>query len=103
MTNAQATPEPEIIPPGQSVPMGTSYPWRRVLFSIAFAFGAVFATWLIVFAAVVQFVLRAIDGAPSERLARFGNRMGAWLRDIAAYMTFAREGEPWPFAEFPRE
>lgn len=103
MNTAHTSPEPEIIPPGQSVPVGASFPWKRLLLSIAFGFAAAFALWLFIFAAIMQFILRAVDGAPSERLSRFGKRTGAYLRDIAAYMTFAREEEPWPFADFPKE
>lgn len=103
MSTAQSTPEPEIIPPGQSVPVSTGYPWKRLLLSIVFGFAAALSLWVIVFAAVMQFILRGVDGEPSERLARFGKRMGAYVRDVAAFMTFAREEAPWPMSDFPKE
>ena len=53
------------------------------------------------FIAVAQFVLRIFDADASDDLRVFGERLGRYMGEMAAYVSFAREEAPFPFSRFP--
>ena len=78
------------------------YPFRRLLIAV-FLFAMLWLSfWAALFAAAAQFILRAVDADASEDLGRFGGRLGVYMSEIVAYMTFARETAPFPFSGFPK-
>lgn len=77
------------------------YPWRRLLLSVLFFALMWLSLWALVFIAIAQFVLRIFDADASDDLRGFGARLGQYVAEMAAYVVFARETAPFPFAPFP--
>ncbi len=50
---------------------------------------------------MVQFLITLLSDTPNARLASFGRSLGNYLRQIAAFLTFAAEEIPFPFSEWP--
>lgn len=98
-----ASPAENGLTPSAGEPKAASgYPFRKLLISV-FLFAMLWlAFWAALFVAVAQFVLRAFDSDASEDLGRFGGRLGVYMGELVAYMTFARETAPFPFAAFPK-
>ncbi|EYC51308.1 glucose-1-phosphate thymidylyltransferase [Hylemonella gracilis str. Niagara R] len=51
--------------------------------------------------ALVQLLLSIASDAPNERLRHFGRALGHYLRQIAHYLSFARDEAPFPFSDWP--
>ena len=51
--------------------------------------------------AVIQFIF-ALMGGPNERLTAFGGSLAQYLRQVAAYITYATDEMPFPFSDWPR-
>lgn len=49
---------------------------------------------------IVQFIF-ALMGGPNERLTVFGSSLAQYLRQIAAYITYASDEMPFPFSDWP--
>ena len=80
----------------------SGYPFRKLLISV-FLFAMLWlAFWAAVFVTIAQFVLRIFDADASGDLRSFGARLGVYMGELVAYMTFARETAPFPFAAFPK-
>ena len=75
--------------------------WGRLLYMILFALVFNIAELVLGLVAIVQFLFRLITGAPDERLRQFGVSLGAYLRQIVLFQTFASEDRPFPFAPWP--
>ncbi|BCW89804.1 hypothetical protein sos41_29720 [Alphaproteobacteria bacterium SO-S41] len=82
-------------------PTRGAYPFKRLLFSVLFLGLLWLSLWAIFFIAVAQFVLRIFDADASDDLRAFGGRLGRYMGEMAAYVSFAREEAPFPFARFP--
>ena len=82
-------------------PARAAYPFKRLLFSVLFLALLWLSLWAIFFIAVAQFVLRIFDADASDDLRVFGGRLGRYMGEMAAYVSFAREEAPFPFARFP--
>lgn len=59
------------------------------------------ATTVLFALALVQLLLSIASDAPNERLRHFGRALGRYLRQIADYLSFARDEAPFPFSEWP--
>lgn len=51
--------------------------------------------------AVIQFILALLSDVPNERLSMLGRNLAIYLRQIAAFLTFASEELPFPFSDWP--
>ena len=78
------------------------YPWRRLLLSVLFFALMWLSLWALAFIAIAQFVLRIFDADAGVDLRGHGARLGRYIAQMAAYVVFAREDAPFPFARFPR-
>lgn len=90
-------------PPASQQPerAADGYPFRKLLISV-FMFAMLWLTfWAALFVAIAQFVLRIFDAGASQDLRHFGGRLGVYMGQLVAYMTFARDEAPFPFASFP--
>lgn len=73
----------------------------RTLSMLLFAVVFWILGWTLAVTAVVQLLLRLLNGRPQAELARFGASLGAYAQQVIAYLTFASEAAPWPFAAWP--
>lgn len=89
--------------PSSGKPQTTrGYPFRKLLISVFMLAMLWLSFWAAVFVSVAQFVLRAFDSDASQDLRTFGARLGAYMGELVAYITFARENAPFPFSAFPK-
>lgn len=75
--------------------------WLRVLFMILMALAFNLAATIVGVLAVVQILLTLINSESNERLRRFGQGLGMYLRQIADFLSFATEEVPFPFNDWP--
>ncbi len=109
MTEADPFPQPRPTPRDAAAANGAThgggtrgYPWKRALLAIGFLFVSVAVWWIVLFAAIAQFVLRAFDERASEDLRRFVRGLGAYFAHIAEYVTLGRDDAPFPIGPWPR-
>lgn len=73
----------------------------RVVFMVLMGLAFYLSTTVLLALALVQLLLSIVSDAPNERLTHFGRALGRYLRQIAEYLSFAREEPPFPFSEWP--
>jgi hypothetical protein len=77
--------------------------WLRLVYMLVLTVAFNIAE-LVIFAVVVfQFLSSLISGRSNEQLQCFGRNAGSYLRDIVAYLTFATDDKPYPFAPWPND
>ncbi len=84
-------------------PRLSDYPLKRLVFSVLFLALLWLGFWAALFIAIAQFAIRIFDEDASDDLRRFGARLGRFMGQAVAYMTFARVEAPFPFSRFPSD
>lgn len=74
----------------------------RLVWTILFALGWQLAELLLMLVVLIQFLHRVFKGRLHRGLLEFGDSLAQFLGHSAAYLTFASEEKPWPFAPWPR-
>jgi len=98
-----ANPTAELPPsPPPAVVPHPPFPIVRVLYAVGFGFIAWFVLHILFFLAVVQIVMIAINGRANEELKNFCSTLIQYERELFAYITFARDEQPFPLGPFPR-
>ena len=77
--------------------------WLRLVFMIVLSVAYSVAELVTLAVVVFQFVASLFTGKPNDHLARFGRNLARYFQQIIAYMTFATEEKPFPFAPWPDE
>ncbi len=75
--------------------------WVRGLVMLLMALAYQLGSTLLLFVAVIQFVLVLVRDAPNTRLSGFGRSLGRYQGQVASYVSFATEEAPFPFADWP--
>ena len=75
--------------------------WLRAVYMILFGVAFDLAELVVGAIALVQFLFALFSGRPVDRLALFGAQLAAWIGEIVAFLTFASEALPFPFAPWP--
>ncbi|SCY55899.1 DUF4389 domain-containing protein [Thiohalorhabdus denitrificans] len=75
--------------------------WIRGLYMLLFALIFNLAELVLAAVALFQFAAHLLAGKPNTRLRDFGAKLGAYLQEIAAFLTYASEDRPFPFAPWP--
>ena len=75
--------------------------WIRALYMVLFGVAFYVAEFVLIFVAVVQFLFKLFGGSTLARLEAFGAQLAAYMRDVVAFLTFASEEKPFPFAAWP--
>ncbi len=76
--------------------------WMRLLYMLLFA-AILYVTMIVTGAVVViNFLVKLITGVPNAELTRFGGTLAQFIRDVVAFLTFASETMPFPFAPWPQ-
>ncbi|MFO6421710.1 DUF4389 domain-containing protein [Hylemonella sp. W303a] len=73
----------------------------RVIYMVLMGLALHLAVTLLFAVALVQLLLSIASDESNERLRRFGRGLGRYLRQIADFLSFAREDVPFPFNEWP--
>jgi len=81
----------------------TPFPAARLLFAIGYGFIAWVVLHVMFVLAVVQFVMVAINGRANDEIKAFSASLAQYEWELLAYMTFARDDQPFPFGRpFPK-
>lgn len=75
--------------------------WVRAVWMILFAVALYVTEFVLAAVAIVQFLSALIAGRPFDRLAEFGAQLAQWIGEVVAFLTFASEAKPFPFAPWP--
>ncbi|HXU92779.1 MAG TPA: DUF4389 domain-containing protein [Gallionella sp.] len=75
--------------------------WLRGLFMLLMLLVLHVGGTVLLIAAVIQFVIALLNGAPNERLIAFGRNLSSYFRQIILFLTFDSEEIPFPFSEWP--
>lgn len=75
--------------------------WARGGYGLLFLIAMEISRVVLAFAAVLQFLLTLINGKPNAFLVSFGRSLSIWLAETSAFLTFATEKKPFPFAPWP--
>lgn len=75
--------------------------WVRGLFMVLMAIVYQLCGTLLFVLAVIQFLLALLSDGPNVRLLSFGRNLGAYLAQIARFLSFASEDIPFPFSDWP--
>ena len=84
-----------------ATPHGKRSIWLRGLLMILMAIAFQISATLLALAAVVQLVLALLNEAPNAHLTALGQGLGAYLGQIADFVTFRTEEAPFPFNAWP--
>ena len=77
--------------------------WMRGLLMILMAMAFHLTATLLGLIALVQFVVTLLNNTPNPRLGDFGQSLGRYLRQIANFLSFAKEKAPFPFSDWPTD
>jgi Domain of unknown function (DUF4389) len=95
------------LPPGganaqtYSTPARHSFPIERLLYALAFSFVAWFVLWVVFVLALAQFAVLVINGKANDELKHISLSLLQYLFELLAFIVFARDERPFPFAPFP--
>jgi hypothetical protein len=78
-----------------------AFPVARLLYAIGFAFVAWFVFWILLLMGLVQFLMLALSGRVNEELRHFSVNLVQYLWELAAYILFVRDEQPFPIGPFP--
>jgi hypothetical protein len=75
--------------------------WLRGVLMLLFWVIKYVVGWLIVFAAIFQFIFDLISGKPNEKVMEFTKHLNNYLLQVVNFLTYNTETKPFPFADFP--
>ena len=75
--------------------------WLRGLLMVLMGLAYQLTATLLVFVAIIQFVLALLNDSPNMRLMAFGRSLGRYQSQIASFVSFATEQPPFPFSDWP--
>ena len=75
----------------------------RVIYMLVFAVVFWLLCWILAATALVQLVVRLLNGRPNADLTRFGGSLARYARQVIEFLTFVTELAPYPFAAWPTE
>lgn len=73
----------------------------RGLYMLLMCFAYQITGTLVFVVSTVQFAIVLLAGEPNASLRGFGASLGGYLKQIAAFLTFAVETVPFPFDAWP--
>jgi Domain of unknown function (DUF4389) len=76
--------------------------WRMIAM-VAFAFIGYFTFMAIVILAAMQFVVVFLDDKPNKEIHHFTGRLGSFLNETFAFLTYRQDEMPFPFSTFPEK
>jgi len=75
----------------------------RFLYMVLFGVVVWLLCWTLAVTAIVQLVIRLLNGRPNPDLTRFGAALARYARQVIEFLTFVTEITPYPFAAWPAE
>lgn len=75
----------------------------RAVQTVVLLIGLYIAGWLLAIVSLVQLFAAAINGHANAQLGQFGNDLGRYIAQIAAFGSFASDEPPFPFGNWPAQ
>ncbi len=75
--------------------------WRRVGYMVLFIVTFNVAEIVLAFIVALQLVFKLLTGKPLDTMIELGREIGEYLRQIAAFLTFASDDMPYPISAWP--
>ena len=84
-------------------PLSSSVPdlGTRIIYMGLFALVFWLLSWVVALTAIGQLLVRATSGRRSAPLDELGRGLGAYLRQVVEFLTFASDIVPYPFTGWP--
>lgn len=79
-----------------------AFPFMRLVYALGFGIVAWLVFWFILVLAAFQFLTRAAVGHTNDELRQFSRSVIAYLQELLAYISLARDERPFPFGPFPK-
>ena len=75
--------------------------WRRLIYMVLFT--VIYrVTEVVLFSVVIiQFLFKLFTGSANPQLQVAGQHLGAYIREMVLFLTFATEDRPYPFGPWP--
>ncbi len=73
----------------------------RLFFMLVFYLVYGLSDLLLLVIMMLQAVLSVFGGGPSQSLKAFGGSLAVYVKQIAAFLTYASEQKPFPFSDWP--
>jgi Domain of unknown function (DUF4389) len=89
---------PQPVPSAASPDLGI-----RVIYMVLFGIVFWVLCWILGATAIVQLIVRLLNGRPNPDLTRFGASLARYARQVIEFLTFVTELAPYPFAAWPAE
>lgn len=89
--------------PQPVTPSGPPDLGMRVIYMLVFAVAFWLVCWILTVTAVVQLVVRLLNGKPNAELVRFGASLARYSHKVIEYLTFVSDIAPFPFTAWPAE
>ncbi len=81
--------------------LGQRSTWMRLVYMILFVVVFNIVEVVAGVVVVVQFLSKLISGRVNEQLRGLGQKLGAYLYEIVAFLTFHTDDMPYPFSPWP--
>jgi Domain of unknown function (DUF4389) len=72
--------------------------WTRLVHMLVLAVAMWVSVGILWTVTVIQFLSQLFTGRPFPTLTRFGASLAAYLAEVAAFLTYASEYKPFPYA-----
>lgn len=89
--------DPVLEPPPDEPEEADEAPWMRGLHMLLFAILFEIAKWLLLIAALMQFLWLLFAKEKNTHIADFGENLSRWLARVARFQTAATEDRPFPW------
>jgi len=77
--------------------------WQRILYTLLFSIAFSLAKTVLSFAVVIQIFIVLFMGTPHSSVKGFSQQLSRYLYQIAQYVSFNSEQQPFPFDDWPSE
>lgn len=75
--------------------------WKRGLVTLVFLVAFGIGQSLLFFMTLAQFVWLLFKQEPNRPIAEFGQSLGVWLSEVAAFLVCATNEKPFPWKGWP--
>ena len=76
--------------------------WTRLIYIVLFTITFNVAEVVIAVITIIQFFTALFTGGtPNKRLQDLGGMMGAYVREVVAFLTYETEDKPFPIGDWP--
>jgi hypothetical protein len=78
-------------------PVGTTFPWERLIFTLIFAFIAWFTFWLALGLGLLAGGLRLFGVKTEANIGQYTRQAAEYLSNVLAYVSGDKADKPFPF------